>query len=268
MIYRLDLKEYVNNIPQDKPNSTHFICECKHCIENEGRHDRKLYIKKDYSVGYCFRCESSYVNKLDAPKNDFDKVTPIPTFTPFKSKNLDFPNIDVSYYLESDNIDDISRDYLIKRNPRLDYFKFKLKCRYNRIVIPFYFKDELIYYQVRYINPLGSKYFNPKTEHKPLYLVPGQEITDKVILAEGTFDVMALDCMYGSEYTKVGLLGKTITASQMKFFKYYGFKKFIISLDELELSIKLRKKVEDELNAECQVMDTQLDPEEYVRSKC
>lgn len=268
MRYRLDLRDYVANTPQDKPNATHYICECKYCVETDGRHDRKLYIKRDYSVGHCFRCDSVYINKVESIKPEVERITPIRQFIPFKSKLLDFPNIDTSYYQESNEIDAVSREYLHTRNPKLDYFKFKLKCRYNRIVIPFYYKDELIYYQIRFINPIGAKYFNPITAHKPVYLVPNQEFTDIAILAEGTFDVMALDCMYGPEYTKIGLLGKTVTSSQLKFLKYHSFKKLIISLDELELSMKLKSKLETELDVECQVIDTQMDPEEYVRSRC
>ena len=266
-VYKLDLKDYVQNINHGPDSETHFICECKHCIETEGKHKRKLYIKKDFSVGHCFICDSIFINETEEIPEEL-RFTPIQRFIPFQNRSIDFPDIDCSYYLDSNEIDEVSAKYLKNRNPKLDFNKYKLKCRHNRIVIPFYYKDELIYYQVRYINPIGAKYFNPKTQHKPLYLVPNQEFTDVAILAEGTFDIMALDCMYGPEYTKIGLLGKTVTNSQLKFLKYYDFKKFIISLDELELSMKLKLKLETEFGVECQVIDTQIDPEEYVRSRC
>ena len=261
---RIDLKEYVDSLESYEENATHFICECPNCVETEDRHDHKLYIKKDYSVGWCFRCETAYSNRV-RPEDEFDRVTRLSQFKPFKSRALDYPEIDTSYYYESDEIDEVSKEYLLKRNPHLNYKKFQLKCRYNRIVIPFYYGDAMLYYQIRFINPTGPKYFNPPVDNKPVYMVPGQPITDTAVLAEGTFDVMALDSLYGKEYTKIGLLGKTVTASQMKLLKSYNFERIIISLDETELSLKLKNRLASELSAKSSVIDTNLDPEEYLR---
>lgn len=265
-VIKIDLKEYVEsfNSSEREETTTHYVCECKNCVEIEDRHDHKLYIIKDYSMGYCFRCESSYFN-LTKEVSDIEKYTKIPPLKKFNSNSIDYPEIDTSYYYESNEIDSISADYLKKRNPYLDYKKYELRCRKNRIVIPFYYGDAMLYYQIRFIDPIGNKYFNPVTNNKPIYMLPSSDITDTAILAEGTFDVMALDSLYDNSYTKLGLLGKTVTASQMKLLKYYGFSKILISLDETELSLKLRAKLVKELKISVDIIDTKLDPEEHLR---
>lgn len=267
-ITRLNLRDYYESLDSSqkgKPTTKDFVCECPEC-EEEDKYKLKLYIKRDFTVGYCFICKTTFYNKEDVV-DELERTTKLKPFKPFRSNLIDYPEIDTTYYSESNPIDEVTEKYLINRNPYLNYEKFKLRCRYNRVVIPFYYGDALVYYQIRFINPVGPKYFNPVTEHKPIYMVPGQEITDTAILSEGTFDVMALDSMYGKEYTKIGLLGKTITASQLKLLQKYNFERYIIYLDETELSQKLAEKVSSEFpDAKISIVKAELDPEEYLRT--
>lgn len=265
---RLNLREYYEGLDssaKSNPTKTDYVCECPECVK-EGKTGHYCWITKDFRVGHCFRCDTVFVNK-EEQASELERTTRIKPFKPFKSNFIDYPEIDTTYYYESKPIDEVTEKYLLNRNPFIDYNKFQLKCRYNRVVIPFYYGDALVYYQIRFIDPTGPKYFNPVTSNKPLYMVPGQEITDTAVLSEGTFDVMALDSLYGKEYTKIGLLGKFITDSQLKLLKKYDFKHFLVYLDETELSIKLAQKVSSEFpNAKVNAVKTELDPEEYLRT--
>jgi len=190
-----NLKSLVQKSDKIKENSTHYIIQCPKCLRELNYQKLKLYITKDYKVGYCFRCSTVYINSTLSI--DFDiRYLLKDLITKFKKEETS--KIDVSYYFNSDPIyyNDFAYQYLINRNPKLNIHeinKLGLRKRDNEIVIPFKDLDnKIIYFQIRYIEPprKGLKYYNPKGT-KPLYIIKNEKMSADAIVCEGVFSAIA-----------------------------------------------------------------------------
>lgn len=256
----------------DIKSRDHYICRCKYCLEHDDYDKPKLYILKDFTRGFCFHCEHVYLNPTKITEDEaIDEVTPIYRFKAYKSKTpgLDIPEFDASYYLESEPLNETAIQYLVDRNPFMDFNKYKLKCRPNKIVIPFFYEDDLVYYQVRYMKVFGNKYFNPVIKHKIPYILPGREKSNKCVLVEGVFDAIGADSLFDKSFMIIALLGKTVTEFQFDFLRQYGFEYIVVMLDKTELSSKIISllKTDDEFkDIKYELVKSDgTDPEEYVR---
>ena len=268
-----NLREYVG-VHKLGENATHYLCECINCIDERGSHKPHLYIKKDYKIGWCFGCNTTFINKVEIKNlsDYYDQVTPLNNrVTPYKSKYFNPVGIDCTYYLESNELNKESLDYLhgSHRLPVMDPSRYLIKSRKGKVVIPFYYYDKLIYYQIRFINPIGPKYFNPIISNKPLYLLPNRSYDKKkLVLVEGVFDAIACDYIFDENYMIAGVLGSTLTNYQLSMIKQFNIEEIVIFLDKTELSLKLRNKLRGFGNYKFSIINSDgMDPEEYVRSK-
>jgi len=267
------LSDYVQDerYKTDIKSKTHYICRCKYCLERDDYDKPKLYILKDLTRGFCFHCEHVYLNPKLSESDAMDEVTPIYKFKAYKSKTpgIDVPEFDSSYYFESKPLDEASISYLIDRNPFMDYNKYKLRCRPNKIVIPFFYGDDVVYYQVRYIKVFGNKYFNPVIKNKIPYILPGREVSHKAVLVEGVFDAIGADSLFDKSFMIIALLGKTVTDFEFDFLRQYQLEYIVVMLDKTELSSKVISLLKTDPEFECakyeMVKSDGTDPEEYVR---
>jgi len=271
-----DLEDYVNECKtannEVKVSDTHFIVKCPRCVEELEYHKLKLYILKDYSVGYCFRCNTAYLplHKEDAvlkfglelPENNI-------RIQDYKLIKLNFKGTwNLSLFDQLSTSDFITENYLYKRNKYLRKLLPLLRFRYlnNNVVIPFYYKGELIYYQIHFPENKDMKYFSPPITHKPPYIIEHGE-NKRFIIVEGVFDAIAALILY-PDRTPFAVLGSVITDYQIALLRSYVPEDILIFMDETELSIKTIKKLRAYIDyAKLDIIPSYgEDPEEYLRS--
>lgn len=270
-VYECDLESLCEGASE---TDTHYFLKCPICSE-EGYHKKKLYIKKDFSIGWCFHCETVFKPMKVEDPEDIDSLQVndgfrIDAAKSFRLVKLDSEKLSIPEYLSREDT-----ELLDKRNPYLkliDYAGIK-SVKYS-LWIPYYINDELIYYQRRLKNPInGMKYYNPTISDKPLYIPPGMKVTGKIIIVEGVFDALASIFLHADKiregYVPVALMGKTITPYQSWLLNSMAIiDEVIYQLDKTELSLKCHEKSGKQLNALFYqyVPSNGADPEELLRS--
>jgi len=235
---KINLKNLVSNENPCSENDTHFIVHCIEC------NSPKLYILKNYTTGYCFKCDLAYFNNLDIMDNEFSLVdfnsTPKKTINEIVSLS--------SNELKSipSKLTSAGERYLLKRNPNIELSRFKITSDNYKVTIPFFYLEKLIYYQNRYFANVNNKhkYYNPRITKKPIYHINNQ--SKKLIITEGVFDAIACSSFY-DDYDFVSILGKSITKYQLWMIRNIRvFEKIVIFLDDTSLSKKLMTSIRNE----------------------
>lgn len=265
--YRLmDLNKWIeiNNI---ELNHNHYYeCPCPYCIEEYNYHKHKLYIKEDLSEGWCHRCTSAYFN------NSVEFMFKVPKlFDNYEDHTPDLSMNDSRYQLSMINGLSLNNNHLkdlYNRNPyimnNLNTLKFS-SWDNESVVLPFYYKHKLFYYQLWRKNRV-PKYFNPPIKTKPIYYAR-QDITDKCILVEGVFDAIACLTLY-PDYTPIAILGTYFTPAQRGLFDRDYYSEIKIYMDESHLSYKLYNRIKRDYQlSDVSVIESNgRDAEEYLRS--
>jgi hypothetical protein len=226
-----------------------FIIHCPFC-KAEGHRKHKLYIKDDLTVGNCFVCGRAFVHVSDRvdttyrPPNNYG-------FKFFQGDNivkLDDPlwSIDKFKY-EFTDYDERGYQYLISRHGFMkDLYKIlDIKFWDGNPVIPFFYKGEVIYYQIRFTNPGKIKYFMPPISSKPPYIIErGEPYKHRIMIVEGIFDAIAalIQC---PDYMPVAVLGSSISDYQIDFIRGYCdyISEIRIWMDETRISKGIANKL-------------------------
>lgn len=260
-----DLEELVEGCrPDVTETNTHYIIQCPFCLNELNYTQHKLYILKDYSTGHCFRCGSSFFNK-----NEFKLNTPLSNLKAIKFNVKDpdeckfkgVDSIDIDYYVNAHKILKDGVDYLNYRYSRSKYIKdvtkidgvlqfhepkynlidnienLKIKFRNGKVIVPFYWNNKCIYYQIRFTDPNRvPKYFNPVIDNKPLYSCPFNKGSDIAILCEGVFGAIAISFMTNFEYDVYATLGSVITDYQLKLLDTMRYSGVAVYYDKYDIS--------------------------------
>lgn len=246
-IIKTDLKKLVSE-SNPKLSGNEYQIECPICRQlGYNYQKRKLYIKDDFSVGYCFRCGTKFKNKIDFNNlgNDF-------VFNISKQKPKEFTEdekIDVQYYLDSEKFNQKGIDYLGSRRPWLKehYSDLGIKFRNDRLIIPFFrggfVNKDVVFYQCRFYDPekSGKRYFIPPSTNKPIYLSPnGNNESNVMILCEGPFGAIAISNSY-PEYRCGAVMGSNISDYQLYLLSNMGITHFVLYFDNEEINKKAKK---------------------------
>lgn len=224
----------------------HYICHCPFC-EAEGHTKKKLYITSDYSVGHCFVCGRAWVNVDDTIKfnitvPDFMEST---FYYPLEVIKLQDPvwTLD-KYYNEFDSQSEKGMAYLMTRHPFMKDLADLLEFKYidGNVVMPFKYKNEIIYYQIRFTGNNKIRYFFPPISAKPPYIIEHQGENKKFIICEGVYDAISL-LIQAPEYTPMAILGSSISDYQMKFLREYVPQEIVIYMDETRISERIRERI-------------------------
>lgn len=273
MILWVEISMGINHEDENKE----FECQCPVCLDEEDYKKSKLYIKKDYSVGHCFKCDRVFIHASDDLDLDI-KSTPS-----FGTKNDDLnrylnntivkldapPNWTLEVYnndFSSEGAEIIRGVCDKRRNPLIEKIYKGLGFKFNNgnVAIPFIIDNELTYFQIYFPNPLGKlKYFSPPIKDKPPYIL--MRNPKRFILVEGVFDAIACLFLY-KDITPVALIGSTITPYQISILRRYRPTEIKIYMDNLELSNKLLSKIQSVIDyCDYEVIPSyDEDPEEYL----
>lgn len=278
-VITMDLKKYVHEMQKqglciEKKNDYAVMCPIcyeRHKKLGDASSYRKLHlwVDKSFKYSHCFRDGTVFISEDESINTEIKRLeSPI---------NLNYWNVmplgedgfwKLSRFNTFDEDDPDGINYLAGRlyYYRKLYKNLGIKFYKHNPVTPFYYKGELIYYQIRIIHPEGNKkYHSPSIEHKPPYIVEKKE-NKKFLICEGTYDANAASILY-PDRTAFAVLGSDITDYQIGMLRSYIPEDILIYMDKTELSIKIRNKIEQYIDyASINIRPSDgTDPEEYLR---
>jgi hypothetical protein len=277
-----DLKEYVNSeMDANRYSETKddYMVTCPYCVDayktnssyKETYTKYKLYVKKDLSIGHCFRCGKIFVGNDDSIDVDVPKIEEPISMRDFNLVKLNGSLWNLKLFDTFDDYDEIGYNYLInKRHHYFDklYKLLNIKFSNHNPVIPFYFNGQLIYYQIKMaFGESKLPYFSPPISHKPAYILEHGD-NKKFVVSEGTFDAIA-DMILFPDRTPFSILGSSITDYQITMLRTFVPEDILVYMDDTELSKKVADKISryiDYANISIRYSDGQ-DPEEYLKYK-
>lgn len=243
----------VKTFDQVLPNETgtgEYIIHCPFC-KQEGHTKHKLYIKSDLTVGHCFVCCRNYVHTSDEIDLSFSAPDLVTSFCPWGKKKFELPRLlDPEWSLEKlkyecEDYDEQGYRYLLSRHKYMSelYKTLDFKFLDGNIVMPFKYKGEAVYYQIRFSgNNSKIRYFFPPVDKKMPWIADHGEGIRKIIICEGIYDAISL-LIQAPSYIPVAVLGSSINDYQMEFIREYVPEKILIYMDETQISRRIAEKV-------------------------
>jgi hypothetical protein len=150
------------------------------------------------------------------------------------------------YKYEFDDYSERGVQYLVGRHGFMkDLYKaLDFKFWEDNVVMPFKYKGEIFYYQIRFTGNSPIRYFFPPISAKPPYVIDHnvQPTGNKIIISEGVFDAIA-DLIMFPDYIPFAVLGSSISDYQMEFLREYVPSEILIYMDETKISKRIADRV-------------------------
>lgn len=274
----MDLEKYVTSMSSKglvRTKKSDYATLCPVCYErhrmsgDSSYHKLKLWIDKSYDFGHCFRCGTVFLTENQSINTGLKRVE-----SPVNMSNWELCKLGeegfwtLSKFDTFDEDDKDGVDYLAHRVYlyRQMYKYLHIKFKDSNPVVPFYFNGQLIYYQVRIIDPNSKiKYFSPSIDHKPPYIIENKD-NKKFVICEGTFDAIACRILF-PDRTPFAVLGSDITQYQIAMLRSYCPEDILIYMDKTELSYGIKETIEKYINyADISIQESDgQDPEEYLK---
>lgn len=278
-VMSMDLERYITEMRRlgyYREKRTDYVCMCPEC---KARHKNdptyrnlKLYIDKDMQYGHCFVCGLVVLSDDQSINTQVKSIEPKVDMNNWQLCKLgDEGYWTLSRWNEFDEDDEVGIDYLTHK--RLYIYKklYKLigiKFKDHNPVVPFYYKGQLVYYQMRIIDPESKrKYHSPPTEHKNPYILENGD-NKKFVICEGTFDAIACKILY-PDRTPFAVLGSDITDYQIAMLRTYCPEDILIYMDKTEISRRVKNRISEYINyADININPSDgTDPEEFLKHK-
>lgn len=286
----MDLEDYFHSLPDSEKtiseSKREYECTCPYCSGDAYKEDKtyhghpylkhKLYMEKDFSFAYCYRCNTAYYS------NNMDVHYHIPSLMKEYGApslgDLSFKMTDKVYNLQffkdlpEGNIPEEWEDKVYNRNPYayplIEELGFKYAPKIEGIrshvglIIPSMWKGKVISYQI-WQYPDKPKYWNPPMSNKCLYICG--KLKSTAILVEGVFDAIACRTLY-PDYTPIALLGCTVTLAQDLMLRSLFLDKIYIRMDDSVKSYKVYNRIKNSLEfTDLEVIESDgTDPEEEL----
>lgn len=239
------------------------LCKEQKAIEGDFNYEkRKLRVNDEGTFGFCYRCNNKFYRYSEKRIDRF-------FLRSYHIKDED-NSINTSFlYNKLGYMDNECFQYLKNRNKFIDKIfinKYGLVGESGKIIIPFFSKSKIIYYQIRFIKSSTIKYFNPPTNIKPVYCFEYDPLKPSIFV-EGVFDALAIMSVT-NKYNVVAVMGLYLTDYQMKYINLMGGLRDVkVFLDDSEKSKNLcyrllRKGYRGKLSY---IFSNGLDPEELLR---
>lgn len=235
--------------------SQHLVIICPKCLSeklsigNEWYHKRKLYLdsaEDPIQQGYCQRCNTIFFDLnhnlvVDLPRGRrVDRKFKLVSLPNEPLDALDRHNL--TYFRSMDLDVELLNERLRQRGSAYVSSLIKplgIRGAGDYIAFPFILGGKFIYWQLRYFNPIGNKYFMPRIEDKPFY-VPVNRNTGKVLFVEGVFDALASLYLF-PDFTPIALLGSNLTLYHIWLLRqYFKVNYILVALDSWDLSNNIR----------------------------
>lgn len=265
-----------NNIDLHKDN---YRCQCPYCLEAykwdssyEGvpYTKAKLYVLENMQEGHCFRCDRVFIDNSEQTDVRTSAAQYKEHKTPKKVVKLDGAKWNLDLFELFSEYTEEGYQYLIRKRHKTMAKLYKtLKIRFfkENPVIPFFYKGELIYFQIKYVDKKkhGMPYFSPPISDKPAYIIE-HGLNKKFVICEGVFDAIACLLLY-PDRTPFAVLGSSITDYEINMLRSYVPEDIMIFMDETSISQKIKDKIKDVITY-CPISikySNGEDPEEYYK---
>lgn len=242
-------------IANSQTSGNEIITYCPFC-KSEGYQKKKLYIKKDFTVGHCFHCTRSFIHVDNEVKVDYQVPGFLGGFLGWNG-DITLPKLtDIRWNLDNwmydfDTTDEVGEKYLASRHGFLPEIAKLLDFKYNNgnIVIPFRYRGNVVYYQIRFSGKSKIKYFFPPVENgmKMPYILDFGEGKRRLIVCEGVFDAIALMIM-APDYLPIAVLGSSISDYQLGYLREYIPEEIVVYMDETRISQKIVNKIKSQID--------------------
>lgn len=276
----MDLEKYVKameqkGLTQKKKNDIATLCPfcyMEHKKQGDDKYRKlKLWVKDNYDYGHCWVCGTIYVtdrNQLQLGVHLRESPVDMSNWKLCKLGNDGYWTLD--RFQEFDEYDEEGVNYLAHRVYlyREMYKYLGIRFKDHNPVVPFYYKGELCYYQMRIIDPNSKiKYYSPHIDHKMPYILEKKN-SRKWVISEGTFDCMA-DRLLFPDRSAFGVLGSDITDYEIAILRSYVPEDIMIYMDKTSISMRIKEKLEKYINyANIHIHRSEgQDPEEFFKEK-
>jgi hypothetical protein len=266
---------YSEILPKDlrdsvKQNDRFWICQCPKCIE-EGYFKEKLYLSKDLSFAWCFKCNRVFYDKYSKFTHPEIKSSEL-TFLNSSSFNDNLNEFKMSkYYDLPGELDDKAVDYLKNTRGNMylvdNYLEYGIRSDSTGIYFPYEFFGEYRYWTKRLYSPIGSmKYFLPPIKTKPFYFIDRN--SSKYIICEGSVDAIMISLFF-KDYSVIAISGSSMSNPQVGGLRDLLPEEITIWLDKTELSLKLKDNLKSRIPyAYFKIVESDgSDPEETLLKK-
>jgi len=127
-------------------------------------------------------------------------------------KDLELPDGKVFAFGEEEELEKEALKYLQDRKIKTDSLGYVLSGKFaNRIIIPFYENEKLVYYIARSFDDNPFRYRNPSNAKAGDFLYNYDKIKDELFIFEGVFDALSLEEQVGT-----AMLSSVIKEKQVK----------------------------------------------------
>lgn len=261
------------------------VCKHRHELGIDGYYldpqynKRKLGVFSSRNAARCNRCGSIFIDdsgsmSIRIPELNFDLGVIRNSIEIVKLSDID------EILSKASDLDDKLFKILKARNPYLDPIKLGFKTlRYwhrPNILAPFYLMGTPVYYQLRFLDEDGPKYFNPSIKKKPIYIPKGCNFSRKIVICEGVYDAIACMSLY-PDRMPVAIIGGDLTSYNINLIrKLITPEDVLVRMDTTEMGENIAKMINNSpiayLSGDAEVVkiDTDdakgIDPEEYLRS--
>jgi len=278
-VISMDLEKYVEQMKRMgycKESRTDYICMCPDCKvrhhNDPSYRNLKLYIDKDLQYGRCFVCNLVVLSDDQSIHTGIKSIEPKIDMSNWSVCKLgDEGYWSLSRFKDFDEDDPIGVEYLTRKRLYIYKKMYKLlgiKFKDHNPVVPFYYKGELVYYQMRIIDPNSKmKYYSPHTIHKNPYILEHGD-NKKFVICEGTFDAIACRVLF-PDRTPFAVLGSDITDYQIAMLRSYCPEDILVYMDKTDLSRRIKDRLMEYVNyADININPSDgTDPEEYLKVK-
>lgn len=129
-----------------------------------------------------------------------------------KEKDLELPDSKVIAFGEKEDLEKEALKYLQDRKIKTDSLGYVLSGKFaNRIIVPFYENEKLVYYIARAFDGNPFRYKNPLNTKAGDFLYNYDKIKDELFIFEGVFDALSLEEQVGT-----AMLSSVIKEKQVK----------------------------------------------------
>lgn len=239
---------------------THDVYICPYCVSKKGTPDTdgKFYFSLKKEIGWCFRCKTvgiPYDENRTKDEATFLLKQLSRTFQETLNLNETLGNLEESlsdlpiinfdeYFLP---LDTSATDYLESRHPLLPELagSLNIRCNEKGVIFPFYYRKNVVKYQLRYYNNPKMKYYTsigPKLMYSPhrIFDDPSLRVSE-VTIVEGTFDTIgALLLGYPNP---LAILGSSITELNIRLLRSLMPSVINIFMDDVDISYSIRNEL-------------------------
>ena len=272
----IDLEKLVRESDSKLGSSGYYRVQCP--LDHCHGHSLSMSISKDFRYGYCFRCETTFLQTGNRRLEDIESLDFLEEIN--KKEEGFYSSISDSILRVIGNLlPPEGTEYFRARNPFVKDWS-KLRINYEeledgtlKILTPYFYDKFLVYYQIRYKFPDGSRRFKNPSKPTKIYIPYGiADFNKPSILCEGPYDAIALSCILQDKVNIYALGGSAVSNHLLEELRILGgMQEVLIMMDDTKKTNQVKYSIDKEFKIRSipiyskEIFEEGLDPEELLR---